>query len=560
MNKNEFLLISLFVIVIIFTFFRFSGLGKTVTADEPRWILRSARFAKNIRDLSLGDTIFTVKEPTSNQTFAVQGLITRWVVGGPLLFSKNFSVNPKILFTDNNLLIAQTAIAMATLFLITISSLLTIKLFQSRIFGIILFLMLYMDGFLLSLSRVVHVDGILSLLMIISALSMLISFKYLEKKYIVLSGITAGMAMVQKGPALFLLAFFLLVAVLYALKRNIVASTDPASHKQRRAMVLLSGMWFCTLIIGVFFFYPAMLVKPMETIAMYFAGTLSYVRAPNYLSITQNAKGLMLNLIEAFSFYTVILGIKINLLIYIGLMILVYSIKNVSQWQKHIKNNFLELSLILVYAIFFQLQMSLGTSLVGRYILPAHISWILLGSYGLYILIKTLLKKKSILICISIILGMSLQGLDTLRFHPDYLAYKNPLFSARYYDMYDYGWGTGLIQAMDYIYDDMDNNSIIYTHYPWVPYFRNIRSQKKAHFADLQKHTCGENNAKYLLIHTPLMNAYETNPTLVEFLKTNLYKPIKTIKRKGLGYVDIYIMDNDLNIFFKRRCEKGNLL
>ena len=67
--------------------------------------------------------------------------------------------------------------------------------------------LLTLSPYFLAMSQVYHVDGLLTALMLLSTLLMLVYIQGKQKRYLILSGLTGGLGLLTKTPALFLLPY-----------------------------------------------------------------------------------------------------------------------------------------------------------------------------------------------------------------------------------------------------------------------------------------------------------------------------------------------------------------
>lgn len=522
-------------------FYRFADLGEIVTADETYWLLRGTSLIKNLTDFNLSGTLLTVGE--GRRTFAIQGVITRWVVGVALFGDITSIENLGDILSFNSLYKVHLTMVLLSMSLMVVVSYLFAYLFRNKMLGVILFIMLFVDGFVLGLSRVAHVDMLLSFLMLISMFSMLLSFKRDSVSNSFLSGITAGMAIIQKAPALSLIPFLVLVAFVYFTIKKV----RPLHFYK------IIFAWVLALFLGILVFYPATIVIPMQVVRTYFSGTFVHVNIGGGASSSMNLENYAY-IIRTLSFYFYVIMFKTNPLGYLGVFTFLISLRNRSLYARYIKIDMLELILLASFILIFLIQMSFGSVVVNRYILPAHLVLLSLASYGVYIFTTFLIENKSYVGLAILLTVFSVHVVSLIKFHPHYLAYRNPFSTKDVYNEYDYGWGTGINKAMDFLYPHLKYNAIVYTHYPAVPYFKYHNSTKNIKFADIRSYECIEERVNYLILHIPLIKAYGANADLVTFLRENNYMPIETIILNDLEYAYIYKLDEEANTFINERC------
>ncbi|MDM8527194.1 glycosyltransferase family 39 protein [Anaerolineales bacterium HSG24] len=127
-----------------------------------------------------------------------------------------------------------------------------------------------LDPFHLALSRVLGHDALVATFMWLSLLTFLRhqtqkiskTFRVLNFKHLILSGLFGGLAVLSKYPALFLGAFVGLMLLMRYLSR---ASFQPTADKMSALGYVIRDLliWSCALLIPIIFIWPAMWVDPI---------------------------------------------------------------------------------------------------------------------------------------------------------------------------------------------------------------------------------------------------------------------------------------------------------
>lgn len=509
--------LPLFIILSIGLYVRFADLGNYVTPDEPYWMNRSNQFLQSVLRKDWEKTLFL--KQSGNETRTVQGIITRWVTGISLL---NKGISREHLRTG------QISISLTTLLLMGILSYFTGILFQNKYHSIILFLVLLLDAFLLSLSRVVHVDSLLTLLLLISVVTFLLSLKKKSARHAIISGVTAGMAVLQKAPALSVLPFAGVASLAYIISEK----------RSWKRVINLNLIWMFGVLTVIFLLYPALWVKPTESIKLYFASTFSVVGSlKNKGNSLQNKLPINTGVIV---FYVTMLLIKSTLVQLTGLTVFLNRIKKKENFT-HQKNFYL----LLLFAGIFTLQMSTGKVAVHRYILPVHVTTLIIASWGLADLWR---KKETQFIVIFLII---IQSVFLIQKHPYSFLYINPVLPLDTYDSYDSTWGLGVEKAGRHVFERAEHKSIVYTPYPSIPAYTFPKNQKHLVFSSVRALPCPKNNTVSYII---LSKGTTTNPDLSNFLKENSYRPEKIVKVKGLPVASIFKTDKFLEDYINSQC------
>ena len=138
-------------------------------------------------------------------------------------------------------------------------------LFARRLFGmlpaLVGFLLIAFDPFHIALSRVLHVDGLLADLSLLSLLAFLVYQQERGKAALVVSAVAAGLAWLTKSPGLFLIPLIALLALFDLLRSKSdwgEAGWRTSSLQYAKALAAwgaIAALVFCLL-------WPAMWVRP----------------------------------------------------------------------------------------------------------------------------------------------------------------------------------------------------------------------------------------------------------------------------------------------------------
>jgi hypothetical protein len=280
--------------------------------------------------------------------------------------------------------------------------------------------LLALDPFHLSNSKVIHPDAMLASLMLLSVLYFWNWLDFGKRRDLVASGLVAGLTFLTKSPSLFLVPFLGLSGVAVA-----VMGGDVASDKRTpwQAMVsLVKGMVLWGAVAGVTFIvcWPAMWVEPLAVLQrmaqrvlfhvekehsnpVYFMG-MSAVRDPGPL------------------FYVATIGFKTTLVtLPLALLGLVGGL------TRRPRRRQLDAMLLGVYVVAFGAQMSLGAWKQMPYILPAFPSIGLLAAYGLGWLADSIAKRARIPALAVVAIPLVAQAMIVLPRHPYYGTHHNLL-------------------------------------------------------------------------------------------------------------------------------------
>jgi hypothetical protein len=320
-------------------------------------------------------------------------------------------------------------------------------------FGLIAF-----DPFHLALTRVMHLDGLLANLYLLSLLAYI---NYLlERKFpaIIISGISAGLAWLTKSPGLILIPTIGTIALLHLWQK--IRREDQFT----RAVVIRQVAWPLAVwgLLGVFVFivaWPAMWVTPLEVLTKIFGLTQAYASDGHSTGVFFNGQ-----IIEGgefglryFYFYPLTFLWRSTPLVLIGLF--AFALGFAAQIKPFSDPKFRWFSTsILIAILIFTFVMTFGQKKFDRYILPIYSFLDILAGLGWYVVIiwlKNKLQSRARTIAVPIILALVvvLQAGSSLSIFPNMLAYYNPMMggSRKAPEVMQIGWGEGLDQAAFYL-------------------------------------------------------------------------------------------------------------
>ncbi len=320
------------------------GLGSFSWPDEITWLQRGAAFVTALERGDLADTYLT-DHP---------GVVPMWGFGGALYLrtlvtgdrtaldalaavAREADTPPDIPSAEIPALLATAAwfTVVVTSLTVVAAYLLLIPLL-GRGGAALAGLFLALDPFFLTQSRVVHVDGLLASFMLLSVLSLLVYFKRPDRRrYLFLSGVMAGLAMLTKTPSLFLVPLTLLAFGVHAL-------LEFGSHRDFRSLKLgrLAGafvLWLATMYATFLALWPAAWFRPLFlTYRLYRAsrwGTLVSHGSNFFLGRPVDDPGPL--------FYWVVLPFRLSPLVLIlllaGLVLLVVAVRAYKRTRRDLR-------------------------------------------------------------------------------------------------------------------------------------------------------------------------------------------------------------------------------
>ncbi|MFZ5424559.1 MAG: ArnT family glycosyltransferase [Patescibacteria group bacterium] len=395
----------LFIVVfIIAAFFGYYKIGSaSINNDAHFWYTRTQDFWWGIQHGKLNRTYQDAKP----------GVTVMWLSGLSLeaflnLYETVFKFRPEIYTHATFYLVHFSVIApLVTVHLLSILMFYIVfsKLFsrEAALYGVILFAF---QPFVAGLVRNFHADSTVTSFMLMSSIT---AIYYLEKtrktKYILLSGIFGGFALLSKSAAIYLIpyiGFLLLIDLLFNYKPKF-------SFKAFLPYAKIYLIWILSLAATFFVSFPAMWLKPIEILRRIFI-------YEGWFLVTEGRGG-----VNGFLYYAEpisrILTPLFLLSFFIGTSVIVVNFKGYSHTKKK------RILYVVGFVAFYLLQMSLVKQKMDRYLLPMLPFVAFVGGVGLeYLntLIKSPIVKKAFAL---LILALNLSFI--LYFFPNYLLYPS---------------------------------------------------------------------------------------------------------------------------------------
>ncbi len=341
------------------------------------------------------------------------------------------------------------------------------RLFGARV-ALVSSVLIALDPFYLSDSRVNRAEAVITGLMTLSILALVFYHRRRHLRYVLLSGLFGGLSFLTKIQALALLPAIALIGLfIFGSKKYEVRNKGKVPYSLLPTPYSLL-IWSAAAALTWFFLWPSMWVTPLETL------TLVY----NYATRKVGAEGVNLFFMgQTYAdadpgpiFYPFVFLMRITPLALLGLTFYAFRLSSfVSRLTSHISRNTPHAtrhtqdtsSLILVIFIFvYALIMTLGSHKQDRYLLPIFPSLAILAAIGLvgvWVYLKDRLTPYILhitpvewLLCA----GLTLIQLATvLPHHPYYYSYFNPLLGdgPTAVRTMRVGWGEGMDQVGAYL-------------------------------------------------------------------------------------------------------------
>lgn len=423
-----------------------------LTLDEYLWVDRSRNFLLALQAWDWSETFQTGHPGITTMWTGAAGM---WAYGlrhgmvqeGTLIpFLESLSWSDP--YTDLLITLRLPTVVLTTLVTCGIYLLLH-RLWGSKV-ALVGGLLVALDPWYLAHSRVLHHDALMASFMTLSALALLAHiFRGPSRWTLPLSGACAGLALLSKTLALFLLPWTVLLFAVALWQRRWTWS---------QALVDLA-IWGVSACLVVFVLWPAMWLDPTDVVRRMVEMVATYARNPNevgqfFLGRPVPDPGPL--------FYPLVGAFALTPLVVLGLLTLAG--EGISGLFRNAGKDLAPdrcapVRLLSVYVGVYLVFIALGEKKQARYLLPAILMLNVIAAVGLPILLKRIRDTVGSRVPRSVLIGGLLmmvligQALVSLPHHPYYTTYYNPLLGGNQVAarLFLVGWGAGNDLAADYL-------------------------------------------------------------------------------------------------------------
>ena len=400
---------------------RVRALDAFISPDEFRWVCRSINFHHGLRTGDLTKTLQT----------GHPGVLTMWVGvpamdDDPIAAWHSFCIDANLASSSalhetseeaparfaSLLFGARRGVAVVTALCVGAAFLLLARLFGLRI-ALLGGILILLDPFFLGHSRVLHLDAIASGLLLLSLLSLAIALREDRPGYLALSGVWAGLAALNKSPAMFAAPFAALA----------IGGAALLDRRPLRWIILRGLTWGLPAALAFVALWPSMWIQPLETLALVFGTATEYAGAPhssdNYFWFAARPD-------PGIAFYPVALVYRLTSWTTLGVAI---AAGLAVRRSAHRRTMWLLWAFVAGYTAF----MTLGMKKFDRYILPVHPVMQVLAAAGIWTGYDWLVRRTANAWLarrggLALVAGLLVGGaLVVLPHAPYYFTYYNPL-------------------------------------------------------------------------------------------------------------------------------------
>jgi hypothetical protein len=526
------------------------ALDQLVTPDENRWLARSANFYYALSRGDFADT-YQIEHP---------GVLTMWA--GTFAFMSHYpdyrdQAPGQIEWWQDELgsfLKSQgydplELLVASRLNMIIMIALVLLTAFWSatRLLGLwpatMGFLLLALDPFHTALSRLLHVDGLPSSLVLLSLLAFL---NYLyggkQKRDLILSGIAAGLAWLTKSPMLFLIPFMGLLVFLELIEKW--RSQRRLARDDFWQAVLSLILWGGTGLVVFVLLWPAMWVEPIHTLRRMLGGMLLYAGQGHDSQIYFNRE--IYEGDPGAYFYPITFLWRTTPVVLIGLLLTGFALAFPHLRLIHAKQR-RSLGGLLLFVLLFTAFMTVGAKKFDRYLLPIYPPLDLMAGMGWTLAVSWIRQQQAqrwtqVLAPAIIIVAVLAQAAGTVSSYPYYFSYYNSLLggTVRAPEVMMIGWGEGLNQAARFLNNQPGAAERQVATGVWLTTFSYyytgpvVSTRFEPGVGVLEDWA----NSDYYVLYVNEKQREKISPDLATYLAA--LKPVHVVQIDGLDYVYIY--------------------
>ncbi len=288
------------------------------------------------------------------------------------------------------------------------------KLF-SKTYALVFIVLLTLEPFYIALTRVIHLEGLMSTFMLTSFVWLYYYLSAPRNKTLYISAFFAALAFLTKTSALFLVLYTPLILFL-----NIYLGSKLFIKSLKLAMWPFTK-WLLASLLFYVLLWPAMWVIPTEVLTSLGSGIFETGIEEGHIQLYFG------KLVQdpGLTFYPVVFLARSSVYLIIGLLGALFVYKKAYFISKRF------LLYVFLFVAFYALEMSIPSKKLDRYLLPAIVASLLVSSVFVTWVFNSLVTRfKPMYLLVFIFLFPLLQ---THVLHPDYFSYYSPFIGGLKY-------------------------------------------------------------------------------------------------------------------------------
>lgn len=534
---------------------RVNKLDQFKLTDETKWAFRSANFTLALRRGEYAET-FQRSHP---------GVTTMWAgwIGMQVAvpdYARNATryvenTSYRVDLRHNGAEVMQILVPARHASIAISMLVMTICFFYlKRMFGVTPALLgtmlLAFEPFFIGHTRILHVDGLLSIFMYLSLVSFLAFLSKRQVRDLIVSGFAAGLTWLSKTPGLYLVAGIAVVAAIFWLFQQ-----NTWREKRSPGSLWTAGwplaVWGAVGIATFFILWPAMWVEPLAILKQLVLESVDYAVGGHSSPVIFNGVIYRDGIIppSVWQYYPASYLWRASPVVLIGLLLSVIFVPGWKSSSVDRKERLAYLGLI-IFALGYMVFMTAGSKRSDRYVLPVFPPLCVAAGLGWGVFIRLIkeqargkfLRRASLL---AVSLAMVAQLVLPLLYLPYYLSYFNPLMggSRRAPEVLQIGWGEGLDEAARYLNSMPGAQQMVVASW-YERVFSEFFVGKTINIEDMPRISQGEIEqimaADYIVIYYHQFQR-DMPENLLEILERE--QPLRVLEFNGLDYVLIFDPD-----------------
>jgi 4-amino-4-deoxy-L-arabinose transferase-like glycosyltransferase len=511
------------------------------TIDETLWMLRGRSFLTNLYNYDLAGTYLRHHPGVTNMWVSSGSLVcfcTLQKLLGVLGFNSPTSLKACYFaypFPSQFYSAVRLTQALITSSCMVFFYLLTRRLI-SRPVAMIAVSLLVLEPFFLAYQRLVTTDALQSDFSALTVLSLLL---YLRsdgdnRRLLVLSGLSMGLAMASKIPSLFVLPAIIGWVTLIELK----VWRDHFPKRGWTRQVTDLGLWGGIALSVFFLLWPALWVAPAQTIKALFTGVVRESEGSHQFFLGQ------LTFSPGFLFYPVVLGYRLSPILQGGVVI-TFMFLLVPRWRRFLERS-PELTALALVALSILLILSASKTKIDRYILPTLPELAVLAAVGWWQVYGWSTRweeiwRKSKNIGRLVGAAAFTQCVFLFPHYPYYLTYYNPLLGGAQVaqQFLLIGSGEGLDQVAQWLNRAPDVKELIVASWHSGVLATPFRGQT----LDINKNFLVDNRrwwakAHRVVLYIDQVQCHLPEPATIAYFMAQ--KPLYTLRLHGVDYAYVF--------------------
>lgn len=456
--------LALLAVLLVMTLVpRMVALDRLSTPDEPLWLARSANFYQALASGNLDDTYQYVHPGVTVTWAGTLGYLWKYPDyaddAGKQVENRGSEL-PEILAAHGH---SPLEMLVALRQVLTVFSALVLGaafLFGIRLLGrpiaVIGFVFIALDPFHIALTRILHLDGLSTNLLLLTLLSFLTYVDQRRRRDLIISGIAAGLAWLTRSADLILGPLFALLVIIELVP---LWPNRPALKRELWSWVKAGAVWTGLGVATFIALWPAMWVSPIGTLRKMVEGSLDLATEPHARQIFFAGKVFVDD--PGLTFYPIVFVWRTTPVVLVGLFLALIVLLRPHTFGAGLpRRRLVQLGL---FALVYILVLTAGAKKLDRYELPSQTALDLVAAIGWLAAARWLAGwlrhvaswhvQRIAQVAAPALLALAIGGQAVLAAgaYPYYFDYFNPLLGgakgAR--DAMMVGWGEGMDLVAD---------------------------------------------------------------------------------------------------------------